>query len=290
MNSRKITILLMLLLLGATQAFSGGPWLQQKKHAFVQAQTVYPIYSYSSLLMGTFRDIEGINRRTFNSDFGVYAEIGISDKLNIITKIPFKYVRTGDLTDQLYFDNLLPEGNLFGLSNYEFDLKYQLMNKGVAMAISLNSSWNTASFDLDKGLATGYDANSIGMTFHVGRGAEKHYGFAEIGYQVFGNDFSDMLEFRVEHGWKLNSKMYAAAALDVLYSMDNGDYFNENLTQTGLYPNNQEWAVIFAKVSYEGESGWGANAALPLVPIYLRYVGFNGTLSLGIYKKLSPKK
>ena len=156
---KKKILLLTVLLSSVTSVMAGGPWLQKKNGGFVQAQFVLPAYQYSSLLMGVFiSDLQGVNRRVHSSDYSIYMEYGITDKLDVITTLPFKYVKTGELTDQQYFSTLLPEGDLFGLSNYHVALKYGLVDKKVKVAVSLQTRWNTISQDLGKGLATGYDA------------------------------------------------------------------------------------------------------------------------------------
>lgn len=283
------TLLLTLIFAGISlSSFAGGPWVLKKNTAFIQVQGFVPAYRYSSMLTGRFiSSTQGVNRRTFNSDFGLYAEYGISDKFDVIARVPFKYVSTGDRTDETYFTEVLPAGNLFGMSNVELDLKYGLVDKKVKVAVSLNTSWNTISQDLDKGLATGFDANSFGLTAHVGRSKAKSYGFLELGYQKYTNNFSDVLEIQIEHGWKLGDHLNLAMNLSARHSLKNGTYFNANLAQTGLYPNNQEAAAISAKLSYETTSGWGLGMAVPLIPIKSNYIGFNGAVALGIYRKFN---
>ena len=97
--------------------------------------------------------------------------------------------------------------------------------------------------------------------------------------------FSDILEINIEHGWKIKQRWNVALALNARHSLENGTYRNANLEQTGLYPNNQEWAAISGKVNYDLPNGYGINLAVPLIPIKFQYVGFNGTIALGIYKK-----
>ncbi len=267
-------------------SFAGGPWLKKKNSGLIQFQTNLPIYPYSSMLMGRFiKDIQGVNRKVFNSDYSLYLEYGITDRLNIIASLPFKYVSTGELTDQQYFPELLDEGSLFGFSNSTFSIKYGLLDKKVKIAVSLISSLNTINQDLDKGLATGFDANSIGLMAHVGRSSDKHYGFLEVGFHKYSNHFSDLIEINLEHGFHINSKWTLGFALNAKHSLENGSYKNTNLEQTGLYPNNQGFAAISMKIVYETDKGFGINAALPLIPIKFKYIGYNGAIALGVYKK-----
>lgn len=283
-HTRLLSALTLLLL--AHTAKAGGPWTTPKGHGYAQVQAIFPAYRYSGLLMSHFRDVQGVNRYTYNADYSAYLEYGITDRLDLTTALPFKYISTGDLTDEQYFDPLLEEGNLTGLSNYHLGLKYGLVDGDVKVAMSFLTRWNTATFDMDKGLATGYEANSYGLMLHVGRGNDRQYGFVEVGYHYMSNDYSDIIEVNLEHGWKVKEVWYLAAMFNVRKSLYNGSYQNNALSQTGMYPNNQEWIVGSLKIARELDKGWGLNTALPLVPIYFNQVGFNGAFSLGLYRKL----
>mgnify|MGYP001060089278 CR=1 FL=1 len=265
---------------------AGGPWLHEKGRGFVQAQVVWPAYSYSSLLMGDFiKDTQGVNRETFVADFNFYVEYGITDRLNAISSLPMKYIKTGGLTESLAHPNLLPEGDLFGLSNYRLELKYKLLDKKIKVATSLISAWNTISKDLDKGLATGYEGNAYGLMVHGGRSKEKHYGFVDAGYLFYTHGYSDALELKVEHGWKLKHHLTLAFAFEGRFSMSNGSKFNANLAQTGASPNNQDWAYVGGKLFYERQNGLGFSLAVPMIPIRFKNVGYNGALGIGAFKK-----
>lgn len=290
MNNLKTLLVLATLLCAFSSINAQSPWLHKKNDGFLQIQGILPAYQYSSTLNGFFlSDKQDVNRETFNSDYSLYIEFGITDKLNVTSVLPFKYVSTGDLTDtqsNLPFNNVLEEGSLSGIGNYRLALKYSLgKKKNVDFAISLDTRWNTISQDLNKGLSTGYDANVFGLVFHAGRSFSNHYGFASLGYYKYTNDYSDIIEINIEHGWILNKRWNIAAALDGHLSLHNGSYFNANLDQTGLYPNDQEWIVISGKASYNLKNNFGINAALPVIPIYFNRVGFNGTFALGFFKK-----
>lgn len=279
-------LLPLLLLLITADVHAGGPWLLKKGTGFAQAQAVIPGYRYTRMLNGfSLRDYTGVNRATLNADFGLYAEYGLTDKIDVIAHLPFKYIDTGEQTDSLYFEDLLDPGTLTGLSNTMLAFKFGLVDSKVKVAASLVTQWNTARFDQAKGLATGFDANSFGAVVHVGRGTEKHYGFLEVGFHAYTNNFSDVVTVRAEHGWAVGQRANVGALLDVRQSLENGTYRNANIEQTGLYPNDQSWVVISAKASYEWDSGTGVNAAVPLVPIQFKNVGYNGAVALGVYRK-----
>ncbi len=267
-------------------SFAGGPWTQKKNKGFIQFQGILPAYQYKSLLMGNLiNDKQHTNRKVFNSDYILYSEFGITDKIDIIANLPFKYVSTGDITKEAEPLNILPKGELFGLSNPELSLKYGILDRKVKIAASINYSFNPISKKLEQGLATGYDANSIGITAHVGRSTEKQYGFLEVGIHKYSNDFSDVVKIRIEHGWQIKERITVGLTMDARHSLENGSYFNENLAQTGLYPNDQSFIAISGKLAYEKDNGLGLSFSMPLIPIKFKYVGFNGTFAFGIYKK-----
>ena len=285
----KIGALLCLLVCSTIYTQAQSPWLHKKNDGYIQVQGILPAYQYSSALNGFFLgDEQDVNRKTFNADYSIYLEYGIMNNLNLISVLPFKYISTNEFTnpeDELPFDNVLEEGSLSGYGNYRFALKYGFGGKKANFAISLDTRWNTISQELEKGLSTGYDANAFGLVLHAGRGYSNHYGFAAIGFYKYTNDYSDVVEINIEHGWKLKERWNVALALDGRFSLYDGFYFNENLDQTGIYPNDQEWLTIGVKAAYDLKNNFGLNAALPLIPIYFNRVGFNGTFAMGLYKK-----
>ena len=171
-------LLLISLLSISPNSYAGGPWLLKKKTGFLQFQAIPSAYRYSRLLNGNLRETTPINREVWNADYNFYGEFGLSDKLDITLNVPFKTVSTGPATDSLYFPTLLPEGSLVGISNTIVGLKYGILDDDLKLALSVQAGLNTASTDLEKGLATGYQANSLGLIAHVGGSInEKSYAF-----------------------------------------------------------------------------------------------------------------
>lgn len=276
-----------IILLSATELQAGGPWLHKQKSGFLTFQAIPSAYRYTRLVNGSISDRQNINREVWNSDFVFYGEYGITDKLDIIANIPFKSISTGAATDSLYYPELLPEGSLRGLGNIKLAFKYAILDKNLKFALSLQSSFNTAVVDLSKGLATGFQANSLGLVAHLGGSInDKSFAFFEGGFHKYDNGFSDYIEAKIEYGKKLSPSFTLMADLDIRQSLNNGTYFNENLLQTGLYPNNQGGIVVSLKAAYETENGLGFSFGMPLIPIKLQHVGLTGSFAFGIYKNL----
>ena len=280
-------IVLLLIAIGISETYAGGPWLLKSKSGYFQLQLILPAYRYSKLLTGfAIRDSRDINREILSVDYGMYAEYGITNRLNALVHVPFKYAIAGERTESLANPNLLEEGSINGLSNVRFGLKYGLLDEDVKVAVSAQTSLNTVNTDLDKGLATGFQSNAFGLFGHIGGSfSTDWYAFAEVGFMKHTNNFSDVIEGRVEVGRNLGEAFTIMLTTDIRQSLNNGSYVNENLIQTGLYPNDQEWIASSIKLNYESPSNFGAHLGTALIPIQFNNVGFVGVFTLGTYVK-----
>jgi len=264
---------------------AGGPWLTKKKSGFFQLQSTFPGGAYNSLFLENNNTLN-LNREVIDVNFQAYLEYGITDKLNLITSLPYKYISTGKEENNLTNPNLLTSGSLSGLSNYKLGFKYRISNKKLKAAISVQSSLNTISKDLEKGLITGFASNSVGLYTHVGGSflKGKMYSFVEGGANIASNNFSNFYEIHYELGYQLKPSLWTVLTLDVRESLKNSSYRNDNLRQTGFYTNNQEYFAYGIKVAYELKNKIGFTAAT-FGAFSGNYVAKISTFSLGIYKK-----
>lgn len=265
-------------------SFAGGPWLLAKKSGFLEIQTTLPVGTYNRLFLANNNFID-LNRDAIDINIQAYLEYGITDKLNLITVLPYKYITTGAAQTPLNNPILLPSGKLSGLSNFKLALKYKLSDKKIKIAMSIQSSFNSTQQDLEKGLITGYGANSIGLYAHLGKSfSERFYSFVEGGINSSSNNFSDFYAIHYEIGYRFKPSFWGAFTLDLLESFRNGSYRNENLRQTGFYTNNQEYFSFGIKTSYEFKNKIGFTIAA-FGAFSGNYVAYLSTFSLGVYKK-----
>lgn len=276
----RITLATILLSL-SIQSIAGGPWLNKKKAGFFQIQSTFPASSYNRLFIENNQEAN-LKRSVLDYTLQAYLEYGLTDKLNILSTLPYKFVGTTSASN----DSLsLNKGRLNGLGNYKLGLKYSLLNKELKIAASIQSNFNTISKNISSGLTTGYNANSIGLYIHLGKGfTDKLYSFIDGGINSMGNNFSEYLELHYELGYQLKPSLWTALTIDVRESFKNGSYKNENLKQTGLYTNNQEYFAYGFKASYELNNKIGFTAAT-FGAFSGNYVAKVATFSLGIYKK-----
>jgi hypothetical protein len=264
--------------------FAGGPWLNKKGSGFFQIQSTFPTSAYSILFLENGKELN-LQRPVLDFTYQAYLEYGISNKFDIIASLPYKIVSTQAVSKNAFASDTLPNGSINGLGNSKFGLKYQLMNKGLKLATSIQTSFNTVRQDLEKGLITGYAANSIGFYMHMGKGFNKNlYSFLDIGVNKMSNNFSPYLEMHYELGYQVKPSFWTAFTLDLRDSFYGGTYTNSNLKQTGLYTNNQEYFAFGIKASYELKNKIGFTAAT-FGAFSGNYVAKISTFSIGIYKK-----
>ena len=277
--------LLAIIILSPIITFAGGPWLSQKKSGFFQIQSTLPVGAYSNLFLANNNNLE-LKRNALDYNFQAYIEYGLTDKINLISTLPYKHISTGDTLDNLSNSTPLSKGSLSWFSNYKLALKYRLSNKKLKAAISVQSSFNTVKKDLDKGLITGFASNSIGLYTHIGMSflKGKMYSFIEGGANITSNDFSDYYEIHYELGYQIKPSFWAVLTFDLKESFNNGSYVNQNLRQTGFYTNDQEYFAYGVKLAYELKSKVGFTFA-SFGAFSGNYVAKISTFSVGIYKK-----
>ena len=275
---------LTIFLIFTSTLLAGGPWLNKKGKGFFQVQSTFPTNAYSILFLEDGKDLN-LQRSVLDFTYQAYLEYGISNKFDIIAILPFKALSTQAVSKDALASDTLPNGSLWGIGNSKLGLKYQLMNKGVKLATSIQASLNTASQALDQGLITGYAANSIGFYMHMGKGFSKNlYSFLDVGVNKMSNNFSSYLGIHFELGYQVKPSFWTAFTLDLRDSFNDGSYTNSNLRQTGLYTNNQEYFAFGFKTSYELKNKTGFTAAT-FGAFSGNYVAKIPTFSIGIYKK-----
>jgi len=278
------TLFLSLFLTTPFLSSAGGPWLKKKNTGFFQLQTTLPVGNFNRLFLENNQEVK-LNRSILDYTYQVYLEYGLSDNINIISTLPFKQISTGNRGSETVNPEILPKGNLSGIGNYKIALKYNLSDKKVKSAITLQSSLKTNSKKIESGLITGYDANSFGPYLSIGGSfSQKLYSYIETGINFYSNNFSNTIEVHYELGYQINSSLWAVLTFDMRESLKNGSYRNKNLRQTGFYTNNQEFVSPGLKINYKLKNEFGLSIAT-YAGFSGNYVGKIGMFSLGIYKK-----
>jgi hypothetical protein len=276
-------LFVLLILFSIQQVDAGGPWTNGKKKGFFQLQATIPLGTYNLLFLEDGSDLE-LNRGVTDFHLQAYLEYGFTDNLSLTGSLPYKFVATNDEINPAADLPLLPSGKLNGIGNIELALKYKFFDKSFVAATSIKAELNSISRDMEKGLATGYGANGIGIYGHLGKGLNRFYTFVEGGYMFKDHNYSDEVRINFEAGYKAVDELWLALVFDIRESMKNGNFDEMNLIQTGLYPNNQEYFAFGFKTFYEFKNKIGLSAST-FGAFGGNYAAHLATINIGVFKK-----
>ncbi len=272
-NITSLAIVILLFFAQNTNAQS--PWTREKGKAYVQLGVTGLFYN-SLEFDGKTTDL--------NSDYTdittqLYSEYGLTNKLEALLVLPYKFVgyqaNVGNISE-----------SLSGIGNLTFGLKYKVYDNKWKVSLGTQYIANSITKDVDKGLSTGFNANTILPYISTGTSSGKWYYFAAIGYGYMDNNYSDYLKINTEVGYNITSKGHLILAFDTrnIVSKESA-YYNDN-NQWASYLDRQTYNALGLKFNYEFKKDkFGANFATfgafgnnnaPLAPSF----------NLGIYTKL----
>jgi len=240
--------------------------------------------TYTQVFEGNLSNLASINGRISERSLQSYTELGFGDNLGLILSIPIRQISAS-------FDPGTPASNssdLLGLGNVELGLKYKILEGPQTLAIGLNSSLNTSAGGTDRniGLRTGYDAIGFTPFVTVGKGFDRSYLYANIGYEANSNDFSNFIKFGLEYGHKFWDKLWVIGAFNMReIAAKSEKAFSPERLQTRLYINDQFYNSLSLKLIYENSDQSGFNFSANLISVRANNLPFRSPLSLGYYRK-----
>lgn len=253
---RIILLFTLLITLNSIQAQSA--WTKKKGEGFSQL-SFSSIANYNSQFGNPDYNTE---RTITDNTIQLYTEYGLTDKTTLIVNLPFKSLKSGDLTSTNGIA-LTESGSNNALGNIELGLKHQLYNKKWVISGQFNIEANTGNYNPKTGLRTGYNTWSLTPTLNIGRGFNKFYVQAFTGANVRFNKYSSNFKIGGEAGYKAFNRLWIVAYLDVVNSFNNEDDTHlplENLA-TGTYINNQEFTAYGLKGLLEFTDKIGVTAS-----------------------------
>jgi hypothetical protein len=202
-------------------------------------------------------------------NLNLYAEHGITDKLDIIAYFPF-FSRTYQ-NEQISGTTgaVLQEGeSLNGIGDADFSLRYGLFNTGkLALSASLklglplgnNSGGSDGSFQTGDGEFNQMVHLDLGIPFTLYSipGFTKTY----FGYNNRTEDFSDELHLGAEAGLNVfKNKIWLIGRLNVVESLRNGS-LSAQTNQGSIFANNIEYVSVGGEIAYYFTSKLGVSVA-----------------------------
>ena len=271
----KNNIITAVLLLSISLCNAQSPWTRDKGKSYIQL-------GFTSLNYNSYQ-LEGKKVENFgeisDNTIQVYAEYGITNKLEAQVILPYKTISFDDSATNT-------SESISGLGNVTLGLKYKWHDKTWKVSTGITYNAKSIKVDYDKGLSTGFNAATILPYISVGSSINKWYYFGNIGYGYMNNDYSDYLKATFEVGYEVIKKGHLIFVLDTRNVIAKEDAFITDTAQWPSYLDRQTYNAIGLKANYEFKKDkFGANFAAigatgidnaPLAP----------TLNSGIYVKL----
>jgi hypothetical protein len=278
--------LLFFLVVGPATLLAQSPWVAGKGHGYVQLGFT-GIGPYTDLFLDdseTYTLVREVSDRTVQ----VYGEYGIGEKTSVLAVLPYKMLKTGDLTDDPSANTsggVVEAGRFSTLGNVQLAVRRNFVNDNIALSGQLTIELPTAGFDERTGLRGGLNAVSIVPSISIGKGLSNLYGFLSAGVAMRTNDYSSEFRLGGEIGVKVIERIYVSAVLDVVSNFENGEVKqNDKQLQTGLYLNNQGFFAYGIKALIGFNDNFGINAAY-YGAASGNFVARSPSLNAGIYYK-----
>lgn len=282
------SFILLLNILTFTTVFAQSPWTQKKGEAYTQFG-FSTIPNYTSLFGDPNFDTE---RVLTDNTFQLYGEYGVSDKTTLILNVPFKNIAAAELTNPGDANNAITiEETVNALGNVTAGVRHNFYKNKWLVSGQLDIELNTGTYQEGSGIRTGYDSFTLRPTISAGRGFDQFYIQAFMGLDLRTNNYSTNFKAGGEAGAKVFDRIWIIGFLDVVQSLEDGDFVPpaENIL-TGLYVNNQEYV------------GYGLKAIVEATPKFGVMAGFGGVfadannnvpreaaLNFGLYYKIGKK-
>jgi hypothetical protein len=217
------------------------PWLQGKNNAFVQVGFSGIYYNEVKTSTETISGLANFRDVTIQ----LYSEYGISDKLDILAVLPYKFIG--------YDGILLPANeNLTGIGNITLGLKYKICDGTWKLSAGLNYIGNSIKANADKGLRTGFESNTYLPYISIGSATGKWYYFGNLGYGYMSNNYSDYLKIGGEVGYKFIKNTHIIAITDLRNTFNDATFENNsNYEATGFYLDGQKYLAAGLKLNHE---------------------------------------
>ena len=268
-------------------AFAQGPWTQEKGAFYAQLSYI-TIPNYTEFFGDP--DYETFGNISDNT-VQLYTEYGLSQNTTLIASIPLKLISIKDYDNPaLDCDNCSGDFSKNALGNIEIGLKHNFYKKDWLLSGQLSIEANTGTYEEISGLRTGYDAYTFTPLFLVGKGFEKSYLQSFIGANIRTNNYSSNFRIGGEYGYKIFSKVWLVAFLDIVKSLENGsiELPIEN-TFTGFYVNDQDYGAYGLKVIGEITDKFGLNGGFGGA-FFGNNVAKQAAFNFGVYYKFKKVK
>ncbi|MDF4204007.1 hypothetical protein PXD56_13625 [Maribacter sp. SA7] len=256
--------------------FAQSPWTQEKGKVYTQLSFT-SISNYDTLFGDPDYSAPGdITDNTIQ----FYGEYGLSNKTSLLVNLPLKLISI-----DAFENSSNPDFNTTALGNIEIGVKHNFMKKDWLLSGQFSVEANTATYNSNSGIRTGYDAFTFTPLILAGKSFSKTYIQTFLGANIRTNDYSSNLKLGGEVGYKISNHIWLVGFLDIVKSLENGaiQLPVENILN-GLYVNDQEYGAFGFKGIGEITDTFGVSASIGGA-FFGNNVAKQAALSVGIYQK-----
>jgi len=267
-----------------TQLLAGG-WPQPKGGGFFKLDFTFIRGEDFYGMDGNIFQINGAGTTLGNYVTAFYGEYGVTDRLTVISYVPF-FVRNtvnegvGALTGEVLQPGL--ENNAIG--DIDLGVRYGLFAKnGWSVTTAVFLGLPTGDATNENLLFTGDGEFNQQIRLEAGYGKTNWYATGYVGFNNRTEGFSEEFRYELEFGYKFfENKLIAGAKLSGIESFNNGDPGGSG---NGLFSNNVEFVSPQAFVAYEFDQKFGLSAQIAGATRG-RNVLASPAISFGAYLKL----
>lgn len=279
--------LLLILIFSRSSSYAGGPWNFPAGSGY--AQLGVSGINYDQMYNGGDQSNPyQLTRQVTDITLQGYLEYGLSERLNLLGILPFKFVSTGEelfpADPHLPAADTLPAESLAGPGNISAGLRYQILSSPITLAAKFTADANSISANEDAGLATGTDCWTFRPAIDLGFSGKRWYAFAETGIGFRTNDYPHLLLGTAEVGYSFfNARTYAVAVfeMNLTLSADGDSIYPPSQGATGLYLSNQEFVSYGFKLLQSVGKHWWINGGV-MGAMYGNLVAYSPSYNLSV--------
>jgi hypothetical protein len=279
--------LVLILIFPWSPSHAGGPWNLPAGSGY--AQLGFSGISYDQMYDGADQgNPYQLTRQVTDITLQGYLEYGLSERINLLGMLPFKFVSTGDelfpADPRLGAADTLPAASLAGPGNISAGLRYQFLSAPITLAARFTADANSISTNEDAGLATGTACWTFRPAIDIGFSAKRWYAFAETGIGFRTNDYPHLLLGTAEAGYNFfgaRTWVVAVIEMNLTLSAEEDSIYPPSQGATGLYLSNQEFVSYGIKLLQSVGKHWWVNGGI-MGAMYGNLVAYSPSYNLSV--------
>ncbi len=254
------SLIVVLLLAIMNSLYSQSAWVKPKGELYSQL-SFNDISNYTRVFNKNGNDFypsRAITDRTIQW----YTEYGLTNKITVLTSVPYKLIKTGKLVPESTYLITINKGTHYAFGNISAAMRYKLPSKKYAISTQLQVELPTSVYREFTGTRSGIGAYTIIPTIAFGKGKENLFFQFYTGVFLRTNNYSNGFKLYLEGGKRFFDQLWAIGFVDIVDSFEDGSIIApiKNL-ETFLYLNNSEYVGFGIKIIEELNPKFGITAA-----------------------------